>query len=139
MAFIYRRVVRLADTDAAGVVYFSRILEMCHEAYEAALADAGIDIGEMLRNGAVLLPIVRAEADYLQPLTYGQDLIISLRPQSIDETEFALSYEVTFLPARLAVRAQTRHVCVHSRQKWRMSLPESLARWLLRAAAESSL
>jgi hypothetical protein len=40
MPFSYVRTVRLADTDAAGVVYFARTLSICHEAYEAALAAA---------------------------------------------------------------------------------------------------
>ncbi|MDJ0549913.1 MAG: 1,4-dihydroxy-2-naphthoyl-CoA hydrolase, partial [Microcystis aeruginosa] len=30
----YERLIYLADTDAAGVVYFAHLLSICHEAYE---------------------------------------------------------------------------------------------------------
>ena len=44
MAFLYTRTIRFHETDAAGVVYFANLLTLCHEAYEAALAEAGLDV-----------------------------------------------------------------------------------------------
>jgi len=34
MTFAYDRKIHFADTDSAGVVYFARLLSICHEAYE---------------------------------------------------------------------------------------------------------
>ena len=44
MPFVYRRTIRFADTDAAGVVFFPNYLAICHEAYEESLADDGIEL-----------------------------------------------------------------------------------------------
>jgi len=43
MAFTYRRTIRFADTDAAGVVFFPNYFSICHEAYEESLAADGIE------------------------------------------------------------------------------------------------
>ncbi|MFZ9683665.1 MAG: 1,4-dihydroxy-2-naphthoyl-CoA hydrolase, partial [Cephaloticoccus sp.] len=48
MPFIYERTIRLAETDAAGIVYFANYLGLCHEAYEAALAAAGLPVQSFL-------------------------------------------------------------------------------------------
>ena len=50
MSFAYSRTIHFADTDAAGVVYFARYLSICHEAYEEALAAAGIDMKQAERD-----------------------------------------------------------------------------------------
>ncbi len=42
MVFSYSYQVQFKDTDGAGVVYFSRFLEICHGGYEASLAAKGI-------------------------------------------------------------------------------------------------
>jgi len=34
MAFVYGRTIRFQETDAAGVIYFSNVLVLCHEAYD---------------------------------------------------------------------------------------------------------
>ena len=51
MAFTLRRVIRFQETDAAGVVYFANLLALCHEAYEASLAHAGIALKPFFFNG----------------------------------------------------------------------------------------
>ncbi|XGB38553.1 MAG: hypothetical protein LVT47_09140 [Cyanobacteria bacterium LVE1205-1] len=44
MPFTYTRSLWLRDTDTAGVVYFTSVLELCHEAYEASLMETGIQL-----------------------------------------------------------------------------------------------
>lgn len=44
MSFAYSRHIHFRDTDAAGVVFFANYLALCHEAYEEALAAAGLEI-----------------------------------------------------------------------------------------------
>jgi 1,4-dihydroxy-2-naphthoyl-CoA hydrolase len=81
MPFAYSRTIRLADTDAAGVVYFARTLSLCHEAYEEALSNAGIPLGELLGGAGIVVPIARSEAEYLRPLRPGDKIRISVTPE----------------------------------------------------------
>jgi 1,4-dihydroxy-2-naphthoyl-CoA hydrolase len=132
MPFTYHRTVRLADTDAAGVVFFARTFALCHEAYEEALAAAGLDLNDYLGRAQIVLPISRAEADYKRPLRVGEKIRITVTPSPVSETAFAIRYEITKLgPAeKLAATVHTEHVCTAPAKRERAPLPAPLAAWV---------
>lgn len=132
MPFIYERTVRLADTDAAGVVYFARTLSICHEAYEAALAAGGIDLNSLLGANGIVVPISRSEADYKRPLRPGDKLQVSVTPKLTSDHSFSLSYEVTKLgpPVKIAASVRTEHVCTAPAKRERAPLPPALLAWV---------
>ena len=68
MAFSYYRTIYLADTDAAGVIYFTNALKICHEAYEAWLTEIGVSLPQMLIERTMAIPIVHADIDFLRPI-----------------------------------------------------------------------
>ncbi len=131
MPFVYERTVRLADTDAAGVVFFARTLAICHEAYEAALAAAGIDLHDLLGVKGIVVPISRSEADYKRALRPGDKLRISVAPAPLSENSFAIRFEITKLgpPEKLAATVRTEHVCTAPAKRQRAPLPPKLAAW----------
>jgi 1,4-dihydroxy-2-naphthoyl-CoA hydrolase len=131
MSFVYARTVRLADTDAAGVVFFARTLAICHEAYEAALAAAGIDLHDLLGAKGIVVPISRSEADYKRPLRPGDKLRVTVAPELLSDKSFAIRFEVTKLgpPEKLAATVRTEHVCTAPAKRERAALPPALAAW----------
>ena len=132
MAFDYSRRVYLGDTDAAGVVYFARGLEICHEAYEESLAIAGISLQQMLREGKIALPIIHAEIDFLRPLFCGDRLQVNLVANQVNASEFAIAYQIFTAPNldQVLVKAQTRHVCINPQDRIRVDLPLAILNWL---------
>ena len=60
MPHTYQRTIRLADTDAAGIVFFANYLVLCHEAYESALSAAGLPVQEFITSGDVIVPIAKS-------------------------------------------------------------------------------
>ncbi|MFM7428019.1 MAG: acyl-CoA thioesterase [Elainella sp.] len=144
MAFVYWRTVRFQDTDAAGVVYFASVLSICHEAYEASLAAAGIDLNEFFRSETLALPIVHAEADYFQPMLCGRLYAVEVLPAAIGADKFKIQYRLLGPVAGLATepeqtqlpdlpqvgRAATVHVCIHPQSKSRQRLSAALCDWL---------
>jgi 1,4-dihydroxy-2-naphthoyl-CoA hydrolase len=127
----YSYTVRLADTDAARVVYFASILRICHEAYEDALQQAEIDLGSFLSDAAIAIPIVACEARFFAPMRCGDCLSISVRSQLIGETEFKLDYEVKSVGTeKLLATASTSHVCIQVDSRRRCDLPDFMLRWL---------
>ena len=72
MAFVYQRKIRFRDTDAAGVMYFTNALSICHEAYEESLMHCGIDLRHFFANGEMAVPITHASIDYRRPSYCGQ-------------------------------------------------------------------
>lgn len=132
MPFTYERTIRLVDTDAAGIVFFANYLAICHEAYEAALAAAGLPVQSFLGGGDLIVPIAKSSAEYLRPLRCGDVVQVELKPTRLSETSFAIAYEITRLgpPAKLAGRAVTEHVVTSRTKKGRAPLPAALAAWV---------
>jgi len=144
MPFTYERTIRLADTDAAGVVFFARTLALCHEAYEAALDAAGCSIAGLLgQKSDILIPIARASADYLRPLFCGDLVRITLRPTRLSEESFAIDYELVRVGSesarsKVAARARTEHVVIGAQallpnsqgERTRRPIPGRIAAWI---------
>lgn len=139
MAFNYSRRIYLGDTDAAGVIYFARGIEICHEAYEESLAEAGISLKQILREKKFALPIRHAEIDFLRPLFCDDQIQIHLVAHQINQSEFAIAYQI-FASSNLSqvlVKAHTRHVCINPHQRTRLDLPIIMLDWLAKNKQEN--
>jgi 1,4-dihydroxy-2-naphthoyl-CoA hydrolase len=105
--------LRLGDTDAAGVIYFARLLEHAHEAYEAFLAAAGRPLQDWTGRG-IQIPVVHAEADFLSPMTLGQAIRVELRPGALGRSSFRLDYRFRDTAGEPLARASTVHVAMRA-------------------------
>ena len=110
-------IVRMADTDAAGVIYFARQLELAHYAFEMFLEEAGLGVGHMLAEKDYRIPIVHAESDYHAPLRVGDRLSICLTALRIGDTSFTLDFRLRDRQGREVGAVKTIHVAV-SRSTW---------------------
>ena len=137
MLFEYHRTIRFQDTDAAGVVYFAQILSLCHEAYEASLQAAEMDVTAFFSRGAIAVPIIHTEADFRRPLMCGDVAKIQLMPQQTEAYSFEIRYKV-LREKTLAATALTRHVCIDTASRQRHPLTPDLLRWLQSFAASAS-
>lgn len=132
MPFLYRRTVHFPDTDAAGVVFFANYLSFCHEAYEEALAAAGVELNRFFRETGTIIPVSKAEAEYFRPLATGDRVEISVTPRSLTEASFELRYELTRAgtPPKRVGAARTEHVCIDAKTRSRVPLPPAVASWV---------
>lgn len=126
--------VRLADTDAAGVVYFAHLLQICHTAYEEVLITQGINLQDYLKAGTIALPIIHGEIDCLRPIFWGDLILVQLTPQFLSETEFLIKYELSAEKTEKKILAQgnTRHVCIDPKTRQRLPLPPEIKKILSR-------
>ncbi len=137
MTYHYRRTVRFQETDAAGVVYFTHVLSACHEAYEASLADTGINLQAFFCYPKVALPITNATVDFFQPMLCGDRQLIQLSPRQLGSSDFETLYEIYIEgaegePMPCVARASTHHVCINAIARARASLPPDVISWLKR-------
>ncbi len=124
--------VRLADTDAAGVVYFAHLLQMCHTAYEEVLINQGINLQEYLTRGTIALPIIHGEIDCLRPIYWGDQVLITLTPQFLSETELLIGYDLTADAdfKKVLARGKTQHVCINPSTRKRLPFPPEIQKSL---------
>ena len=129
MGFTYSYNIRFRDTDAAGVVYFANILNICHEAYESSLVDSDIDIKEFFTKPIVAFPIVHADVDFFRPIFCGDRLTIQMIAKKSGNDKFEINYEI-FAQNIFASKANTKHVCIDGKTRKRANLPEYIISWL---------
>ena len=67
---------------------------MCHEAYEEALATAGVPLGTFFADHGVIVPVSKSEATYLRSLVCGDKLRIEVTPTLLTENSYALDYVI---------------------------------------------
>jgi 1,4-dihydroxy-2-naphthoyl-CoA hydrolase len=124
MSFQYKYTIQFRDTDAAGVIYFTNILSICHVAYEASLIESGIDLKKFVNNPEFAVPITHASADFFKPLYCGDRITIELAPRSIDSCRFEIVYQLG------SATAITKHVVINPSTRKRQELPAILTNWL---------
>jgi 1,4-dihydroxy-2-naphthoyl-CoA hydrolase len=133
MPFRYTRTIHFPDTDAAGVVFFPNYLSICHEAYEEALAGAGIELRTFFADSGTVVPVSRSNAEYLRPLYCGDKVQVTVTPTALSQDSFQIDFQMLRLgkPDKLAATVRTQHVCISSQTRSRAPLPEALSKWVL--------
>jgi 1,4-dihydroxy-2-naphthoyl-CoA hydrolase len=105
--------VRLHDTDAAGRLFFGHLFRHAHDAYETFMAQVGLPLERLIREGEILLPLVHAEADYRRPLCQGDRVRIMLAIDEIRTRSFAVGYRFETEDGTLAATAKTVHLQIN--------------------------
>lgn len=132
MGFSLDHWVRFHETDAAGVVYFANSLTLCHSAFEASLAAAGVNLADFFTSDTLAYPIVHAAIDYRRPMRCGDRITVHLTPQRLDLSSFEVRYRIcgAQAAANLLAEACTRHLCIDRQQRQRQPLSALLEHWL---------
>jgi 4-hydroxybenzoyl-CoA thioesterase len=124
----YRRPVRFEDVDAAGIVFFARYLNLCHEAMEAFFAGLKGGYSHLIMQRHIGLPAVAAQIAYIAPLRYGDVALIDTGVSHIGKTSCTLVYRFRNEHNGAPV-ATIRHscvVCVLSETIQKIAVPDDL-------------
>jgi 1,4-dihydroxy-2-naphthoyl-CoA hydrolase len=132
-AFVDPRAIRFQDIDAAGIIFYPRVLEMFHDAYAAFLALAGTPLREVMSHDTWIAPVRHAEADYFKPLRLGDEVRVEISRAHVSETETTLGYRVARAATEeVCVVGQVVHTFVDRGTFKRIAIPELVRRALLR-------
>jgi YbgC/YbaW family acyl-CoA thioester hydrolase len=88
-AHIHRRRVEFADTDAAGVAHFSRLLAMVEEAEHGFFRERGIPI----LTAESAWPVVNTEVDFCGACRFGEEIEIRLGDFEPGKSSLAYGFE----------------------------------------------
>lgn len=124
--FRYQTAVRFQDIDAAGIIFFPRVLEHCHDGLVHFMAQAGCDLPTALRTRAFAAPLAHAEADYLRPLRFGDPLTVVLCAARCSDTRATLGFRVLGADDAVAALAQLVHVFIDPQSARRVPIPPAL-------------
>jgi len=122
--FTYKRKIRLVETDAAGIVFFSNYFLLFNEAYEAFLDSAGVGLTKIIQSNKYHLPIARAECDYKSPLFLTDTIEIKLTIERIGESSFVLLSRFIKEDKTCAAIIKTVHVSTDAKTRKKIPLPK---------------
>lgn len=137
--FVHPHTVRFQDIDAAGIVFFPRIFEYCHDAYVRFLAEAGEPLPAALLTKSWAAPLTHVEADFLRPLRFGDELRVLIVQGDLSGSTLTLGYRLSVPELRAAdslrpkvssevvAVAQTVHIFVAPKTFQRIPPPPSIS------------
>lgn len=86
--------IRFSDIDAAGIVYFPRLLHFCHCALEDFVTErSGVSYRRLVQGG-VGFPITRVECRFFAKVRYQDRLLVHLTAEDIRQHAFRLRYDL---------------------------------------------
>jgi 1,4-dihydroxy-2-naphthoyl-CoA hydrolase len=121
-----RRKVRFQEVDAAGVLFYPRLLEYFSDAYLGLLASGRVDLWGRIADGSFRTPIVHAEADYLAPLRFGDTATVEIAGARAGERSFTLGFRVLRQDGTLAAVGQVVHMSIDQATFKSTPLPDDL-------------
>lgn len=126
MPWAHRQTIALRHTDAAGLLFAPRLLEMAQDAFEALQTAAGVSMAERLRGPGPILPTVHCEADFLRPMRLGEVVDVEVTLQKLGRRSFTLSYRFCSSGGEDLARAVTVHAAVDRTAGTAVELTESM-------------
>ena len=121
--FTLQQQVRFGDVDPAGIVYFPRIYDYLHEAFEELWeVHAGSRYYHLLLERRIGFPLVHSEVDFQAPLRFGDRPIVRITCFKLGETSLGLHY-VYEVGEHVCVDARQTTVCVNTKTMKPQPLP----------------
>ena len=93
MAYRTRVKVRFGDEDHAGIVYFPRFFDFFHCALEDFFNDNGHKYQEVIDVHKVGWPAVHIEADFKQPLRFGDVFEVDVWVERLGERSATFAFK----------------------------------------------
>ena len=124
--YIYQTKIKLHETDAAGLLFFSNQFKLVHDAYECVLENIGFGFAELVRDHDFFLPIVHAEADFKASLFVGDVVEIQVRMSDVGTTSFTFDYQLINSKKTLVGTAKTVHVTMDKKTSTKIPLPKMM-------------
>jgi 1,4-dihydroxy-2-naphthoyl-CoA hydrolase len=124
--FQRQKTIGFGDADAAGVIFYPRLLALAHEAVEDLIRQAPGGWEAWFASTAHAVPIRRAEVDCFRPMRPGQTFVVRAAVDEIGTTSVVFIVEFLDEAGPCAARARTVHVFVAKTTGRPAAIPEEI-------------
>lgn len=112
--FTITKKINFFHCDPAGVIFYARLFEICHSAYEEMVSDFKLN-ENYWNNEDYAVPIVKCDAGFFKPVKPGDEVTVELAVTELLETTFELSYTIKNSKGVEVASAKTVHVFVNKK------------------------
>ena len=112
----YFKTINFYDCDPAGILFFARLFEVCHSAYENFMNSFNLK-SDYWNNDSYAVPIIHTEAKYLLPLRAGDKISVEVTVSKLKKSSFELKYICKNGDEKITNEIKTVHIFV-DKKKW---------------------
>lgn len=112
-----KRKVSFYDCDPAGIIFYSKIFDHCHSAYEEMISSFNLK-ENYWNNEEYVVPIIKSEASYSGVIKYGDVISIELKVSQLKSSSFELEFICKNENGEVTNTVKTVHVFV-DRKTWK--------------------
>jgi len=116
--------VPFADTDSGGIVFFANFFKIAHITYEQFFESLNLQRNYFL-DDEFIIPIVNANADFRDPVKFGDTVICGVYVANVGTTSFSLKYDL-LVDNEIVADVKTIHVLVKRKDFTKSELPKEL-------------
>ncbi|MFO7525787.1 MAG: acyl-CoA thioesterase [Ignavibacteriaceae bacterium] len=127
--FTIKRRINFYDCDPAGIIFYSRVFEFAHSAYEQLIQSIEKD-EDYWNNDKYIVPIIKTEANYIKPIKNGDEITINVKVNQLRSSSFELQYEMLNESGEPLCSVKTVHVFVNKQSWEKMDMPGNIKRGL---------
>jgi YbgC/YbaW family acyl-CoA thioester hydrolase len=124
--FQTRKTLAFGDADAAGVVFYPRLLALAHEAVEDLIRQAPCGWDAWFASVRHAAPIRRAEADFFLPMRPGEQFALHTSVEGTGGSSVIFTVEFVDQAGRIAARVRTVHVFIARPSGERIPVPDEI-------------
>ncbi len=107
--YTYYRTINFYDCDPAGIIFYSKIFEICHSAYEEFIRSINLE-SDYFNNESFAVPIIHTEAEFFLPLKPADKISIEITVNQLRESSFELKYLCKNFEGKITNEVRTVHI-----------------------------
>ncbi len=130
MPFQHTVTVRFHEVDRAGITFFGRVFEYCHETFEEVLKASDDSLEACFDEEGWSMPLVHAEADYRRPMRMGERLSVRLTVERVGKRSMTFAYTVAGPDGEERARVKLVHAFIRLSDFGPHPVPERVLRAL---------
>ena len=120
----YERHVRFEEVDAAGIVFFGRFANYCHDAMERFFDALPGGYAALIMERKIGFPAVHFSTDFKAPIRYGDIARITGKVTKLGTTSCHFAFAITRAKDGVDVASMSHvHVCTDLTTMTKLTLP----------------
>ena len=112
MAFCHNFRPRFHEVDRAGIIFFGRVFEYAHVAFEEVLFTVFGDWDQLFHAHSVGLPLVNAESNFRKPIRQGEELTVESRIVRVSRGTLVFRHDIVDRTGTLRASVRLTHASI---------------------------
>lgn len=118
-----RRTVRMSETDATGIIYFTNLLKYSCEIFEEFLQNEMKKFKESIISSDIAFPIVDVQGSFVSQVTVGDEITVTIKEIQKNNTSLLVRTEI-LKEGALVAKATIVHVAISKKTKKKVPIDE---------------